>query len=195
MMTGHELGFVRQVTVRNGCILRDGDKVLELAGLGGREWSEEVYRMLALDYPKFYKMDRLSRTGMLAVHVLLAGLDLRQSFDPYDIGVILANRHASLDADANYLNASREMSSPALFVYTLPNILIGEICIRYGFKGHNLFFIEEAFDAGQMLEQVRTYHRSGMAQAYICGYVDAWQDEQEAEVYLALPHPVYEQEI
>lgn len=188
-MAGTRLEFVRQVLVRNGRVMRDGKVLLDRAGLPPREWSEEAYRLLEMEYPKFYKMDPLSRTGMLAVHALLGDTDVREWTDPYDIGVILANRHASLDADANYLQASRELPSPALFVYTLPNILIGEICIRYGFKGHNLFFLDEAFDAERMLGRIRAYHRAGMAQAYICGWVDTWRDDQEAEIYLALPVP------
>ena len=37
-------------------------------------------------------------------------------------------------------------ASPALFVYTLPNIVIGEICIRHHFKGENAFFVFKQFD-------------------------------------------------
>jgi hypothetical protein len=34
-----------------------------------------------------------------------------------------------------------------LFVYTLSNIVAGEICIRHKIKGENAFFVSEEFDA------------------------------------------------
>ena len=39
------------------------------------------------------------------------------------------------------------MASPSVFVYTLPNVVVGEICIRYKIKGENTFFIREGHES------------------------------------------------
>ena len=75
-------------------------------------------------------------------------------YKPEDIGVVLANANSSLDTDIKYFETVKDIASPALFVYTLPNIVIGEICIRHNFKGENAFFIFEEFDAGFIQQYV-----------------------------------------
>jgi len=100
-----------------------------------------VYQKLALQYPKFYKMDNLSKLGLLAAEVLLKDSDIKDRVTPEETGIILCNSNASLDTDIRYLETAKELASPAQFVYTLPNIVIGEISIRHGFKGENCFFI------------------------------------------------------
>jgi hypothetical protein len=67
--------------------------------------------------------------------------------DPYATGIVLSNSNASLDADIKYYDSVANIPSPALFVYTLPNIVIGEISIKHSFKGENAFFIFDSFDA------------------------------------------------
>ena len=44
--------------------------------------------------------------------------------------LVLSNANASLDVDLKYAKTMQTGASPALFVYTLPNIVIGEISIR-----------------------------------------------------------------
>ena len=56
---------------------------------------------------------------------------------------MICNADASLDTDIKYLATTKELPSPSVFVYTLPNIMIGEICIRNHFKGESFFFISE----------------------------------------------------
>ena len=89
----------------------------------------EKYRSMGLDDMKFYKMDDMSKLGYIACHMLLEGLQ----FAPEEMAVILQNRNASLDSDLKHLsNITRGAgASPAVFVYTLPNVASGEISIRH----------------------------------------------------------------
>ena len=94
-----------------------------------------AYQQLQLNYPKFYKMDNLSKLGWLATEVLLKDSFDKGAYQPEDTAVILVNANSSLDDDIKYWESIKDVASPSLFVYTLPNIVIGEICIRNHFKG------------------------------------------------------------
>jgi hypothetical protein len=113
-----------------------------------------VYQYFELQYPKFYKMDNLSKLGWLTAEILLKDNFKKEIYGPEQIGLILANANSSLDNDLKYIETVSEMASPSLFVYTLPNIVIGEICIRNRFKGEHAFFVQESFDADFMAQQV-----------------------------------------
>lgn len=96
----------------------------------------ELYRRYVCDYPKFFKMDTLSRLGFVAADILLKETKVD--------AVILANRSASIKNDNDYLatiSEGRYYPSPALFVYTLPNIVTGEIAIRHHIQGETSFYV------------------------------------------------------
>ena len=86
-------------------------------------------------------MDNLSKLGWLASEVLLKNSFDKENYQPEEIGIVLANANSSLDKDIKYWESVQDMASPSLFVYTLPNIVIGEICIRNHFKGENALYI------------------------------------------------------
>ena len=62
--------------------------------------------------------------------------------------------------------------SPAIFVYTLPNILIGEICIRNGFKGEGVFFIQEKFDKEFIFGCAEDHLKKSRSAVCLAGWVD-----------------------
>lgn len=143
-----------------------------------------VYRHLGLSYPKFYKMDRLSKLGWLAAEVLLVAAGFQPGTYPAEtLGVVLTNASASLDTDLAYLESSKAQPSPALFVYTLPNIVVGEICIRNGFKGENAFFVFERFDAGFLQGYVGELIENGLLRACLCGWVELLDERAEAVLF------------
>ena len=134
----------------------------------------DIYRSSGADYPKFFKMDMLSRLGFVAAAKLLDGKG--ESWD--DTAVILANRHASLDDDVKYLatiSPGDYYPSPALFVYTLANIVAGEIAIRYGMHGETTFYIDDAYDSAAMSEEARRLIVSRRASKVVFGWID-WYD-------------------
>ncbi len=99
-----------------------------------------VYREMIGGYPKFFKMDGLSRLGVVAAELLLRGIK-----DKADLAVSLVTCHGCKVTDEAFLAtvASDEefYPSPALFVYTLPNIVAGEIAIRHGIYGETCVYM------------------------------------------------------
>jgi len=153
-------------------VTRDERVIFEEAAATPGDFLVAAYRHSGIAYPKFFKMDNLSRLGWLAAELLTQGQGLLEKYDPKRVGIVLSNASSSLDTDTRYYETTRDMASPALFVYTLPNIVMGEICIRQGFKGENAFFITEAFDADFMQRYVTGLMEEGNLDCCICGWVE-----------------------
>ena len=102
----------------------------------------ERYRALGDPNMKFSKMDDLCKLAYVASCELLAAH--RPDYPAERIGVVLANRSASLDSDRRHqaiIDANDACgASPAVFVYTLPNIMLGQVAIKHGLKGESTFF-------------------------------------------------------
>ncbi len=126
---------------RNGELLFSGKPTDALD-----EFLQAAYDFLNPNYPKFYKMDRLSQLGLLASLILLEGRKLNEEYGPEETAVVFSNASSSLETDKRYFESTQQIASPSLFVYTLPNIVAAEVCIRHGLKGENAFFITEQFD-------------------------------------------------
>ena len=112
--------------------------------LTGEKRLVELYRQYVKDYPKFFKMDTLSRLGFIAAELLLQAEGAERFVPREDRAVILANRSASIKNDKDYMETISEGNyypSPALFVYTLPNIVTGEIAIRNKYLGETAFYV------------------------------------------------------
>lgn len=143
-----------------------------------------IYRHLDIQYPKYHKMDNLSKLGWLANEVLLKDSFDAAGYQAEEIAIVLSNASSSLDTDIKYLETTKQMASPALFVYTLPNIVIGEISIRHKFKGENAFFITETFDAAFIQQYVANLIDAGVMQCCICGWVELLGDNYHAALFL-----------
>jgi len=176
--------YINSFTVlRNGVIAKDGDVVFQSAEKG-LSFLTAAYEALEMDYPRFYKMDALSKTGIIAADLLLKDQP-EQSLRPSDeTGIVLSNRNGSIEADAQYWQASQDYPSPASFVYTLPNIVIGEISIRDGFKGENAFFVSDALDAAWIHWYVTDLMHRNLLKTCICGWVDVIGEASDACLFL-----------
>lgn len=136
--------IMRTVTVADGKISRDGKPVFTSPSSDFGEFARAVYHASGKQYMKFFKMDNLCKLGYLACEELLDGL----VFSPEEMALVLCNSSSSMDSDIRHLrtmaaNGGESGASPAVFVYTLPNVVSGEICIRHRIKGENTFFISE----------------------------------------------------
>ncbi|MDP4256796.1 MAG: hypothetical protein Q8937_01065 [Bacteroidota bacterium] len=144
-----------------------------------------AYTHFGFTYPRFYKMDPLSKLGWLTSEILLTepppGI---RSLHPEQVGLMLTNANSSLDTDLKYYASVKDIPSPSLFGYTLPNIMIGEICIRNNFKGENTFFITDGFDAGLIRQQVDLLIDGNILKACICGWVDLLREDYKAVLFL-----------
>jgi hypothetical protein len=143
-----------------------------------------AYQYFKLLYPKFFKMDPLSRLGWLTAELLLAENWDSAAYRPEDIAIVLSNAHSSLDTDYKYNDTIRDIPSPSVFVYTLPNIMIGEISIRHGFKGESAFFLSPSFDPTLLAGYTNLLLQQGIAKAAIVGWVDLLGDDYKAALFL-----------
>lgn len=147
------------------------------------DFFEAAYKDLGIDYPKFYKMDMLSKAGFIASEYLLRQRSL-SGYKSDEVAIVLSNRNASLDTDIKYAESAKLQASPALFVYTLPNIVIGEISIRNKFKGENSFFVAPSFDAKLLFDYVGITLETTSSRACIAGWVDVLGEEHDVLLYL-----------
>ncbi|WP_419788740.1 beta-ketoacyl synthase N-terminal-like domain-containing protein [Mucilaginibacter sp. X4EP1] len=129
-------------------------------------------------------MDNLSKLGWLASEVLLKDSFAKDRYKPEDVGLIFSNANASLDTDLKYLVSVEDIASPSLFVYTLPNIVTGEICIRNNFKGEDAFFICEHFNAEFIENYVSNLFDNNLMQACICGWIELTGEDYKAALFL-----------
>ena len=90
---------------------------------------------------------------------------LKKSFKDDEIALLFGNNHSSAETDIQFSNSYKDgnSASPALFVYTLPNILIGEIAIRNKWYGENLFTVYPKFNA-ELFEKNITL----LAETHLC---------------------------
>ena len=174
--------------IRRQSVVKNGARIFEGTGEGLPEFLRSLYDRFSGQYPKFHKMDLLSKLGWAATEILLQDVPM-EAYAPEDTGVILANASSSLDTDERYFDTVKEIASPALFVYTLPNIVIGEISIRHKFKGENAFFITETFDIPFMTGYVQQLLDAGIIRAAVCGWVEQYHDRYEAALYLVEKQP------
>lgn len=133
------------IRISEGNITRDGKVIARQEGTA----PENFYRGLQYSYPKFFKMDVLCKWAWLGAEALLNNTDkfVYEGIDKNKIAVVLATAHGCLDVDKKYQQSIQSIPSPALFVYTLSNIMLGEICIRHGFKGEQACLINDEFDS------------------------------------------------
>ena len=149
---------------------------------------KSLYKKESVNYPKFYKMDNLGKLGFMAAEMIFKESPFLERYKREDIGIVIQNSSSSLDTDKAYNETIRDRSnyfpSPSVFVYTLPNILIGEICIRHGIKGENAFLLSAQFDPGALTEAVSLLLDKDRAQACLCGWVEVLGDRFESVLFL-----------
>ena len=132
-------------------------------------------------------MDGLSKLGFIALEGLLK--DKENRFEPCeDTAVICFNRSSSLETDTNFQetisNDKNYFPSPSLFVYTLPNIVTGEMAIRNKYFGETSFYISEKFDEEQIMEIVENAFFDKSTKRVIFAWIENY--EEIHEVLMAL---------
>lgn len=130
-----------------------------------------VYKQKEISYPKFHKMSNMCKLGFLGTEFLLEGKEI-STIDKNRVAVVLACKSSSLQADMEYSKSISDIPSPALFVYTLANIVTGEICIRHGLKGEELMLVQEEFDYDFLMNYVEVLFKEKKTDLCITGFVD-----------------------
>jgi 3-oxoacyl-[acyl-carrier-protein] synthase-1 len=132
----------------------------------------DLYRDLKIDYPKFFKMDNLCKAGFLAAEILL-----QNHKNKSETAIICFTSAASLNTDKAFEKTIQDKDaffpSPALFVYTLPNIANGEIAIRHGCHAETSCYVSEKENAEMIAEIVnQTFNNTPDLQQALVGWLN-----------------------
>ena len=150
----------------------------------------EIYKRYIGSYPKFYKMDRLSQLGFVASELLLSKETRRQGDkETSSRAVVLFNHTSSLWVDREYTKSiavgEDYFPSPSLFVYTLPNIVCGEIAVRNGYHAETSFYILPHKDEDMMQQVLTSTFLDHSLQSIVAGWID-YEDESHFEAEFKL---------
>ena len=175
------------IHIKNNTVALNGKVIYTDDEADFKLFIKNAYKATETKYPKFFKMDSLSKLAFLASDVLLKNETLNIDKEN-NIAIVFSNKASSLDTDRKHQQSIQDnlnyYPSPAVFVYTLPNICIGEISIKYKLYSENSFFIFDSFNA----DYLRTYANSllddGKSNEVLCGWVDYDEGSYEAFIYL-----------
>jgi hypothetical protein len=172
--------------IENNAVFVNGEKLFELENVGFSEFIKNAYKEFKIEYPKFFKMDNLSKLAFVTSEIILK--EVCKIDKENDVAIVFANQSSSLDTDVKYQNSIQDKEnyfpSPAVFVYTLPNICVGEISIKHQLKSENAFFVFENFNAEFITNYANQLIESGKAESVLCGWVEFYQEKYKSFVYL-----------
>lgn len=179
-------GIVAYCRITGESVSVNGKLILHYNPLSDHSWSKQIYHHIGLDYPKFYKMDRLSQFGVLGSE-LVKGVsnNATSGYQDDEVALLFANSESSADTDrrfeGSYLTGGAP--SPSLFVYTLPNIVMGEIAIRNKWYGENMFAVFPKFAADFFVNYSSILIKKG-SMAVMAGWVSLERNEVDVLVFL-----------
>src|SRR5688572_4494681 len=123
-MTVHKNYIHSFCTIQKNQIFLNGEIVFSTEHDLFTAFSKKAYQHFEINYPKFFKMDNLSKLAFLAAELLLK--DNKKGGEENNTALVFANKSSSLDTDVKHQNSIADVDnyypSPAVFVYTLPNI-------------------------------------------------------------------------
>jgi hypothetical protein len=183
-----ELHITSRICIREGVVTLNGKRVMENHGQEPDVFLREAYDLCAVSYPKFFKMDNLCKLAFVAAELLQKETNCKEKYDDTRKSLILQNNASSLDTDLKHIrsieNPDAYFPSPSVFVYTLPNIAAGEICIRNRIKGYTAFFIFDAFEPEFLFEQVSRRFQKNETDACIFGITEFLGNQYEACLFM-----------
>ena len=176
---------VKSVKITPSSLEIDGEKIQVEST--GKNLLTEIYKTYIGDYPKFHKMDLFSKLAFLAADIV----SQTESECGKDEGraVILFNSSSSIVADrkhiATFCKEGEFYPSPSVFLYTLPNIVTGEIAIKHGYKGETSLYIIDSYNEEIIKTVVDATFAQSSVKTMITGWVDCSSDDEfEANIKL-----------
>lgn len=181
----NEPEVLHKVILTSDSLSIDGETIPVAAK--GKELLTEIYKTHIGDYPKFYKMDMFSRLVFLASELLILRED--KSDGAMEHSVVLFNRTSSIVTDRKHIATIEDpkgfFPSPSVFLYTLPNIVTGEIAIKHGYTGETSLYILEDKNIEIMAAIVKSSFAMSESRLMITGWADcSAEDTFEAELCL-----------
>jgi hypothetical protein len=175
-------------SIRNQKVSLHGKVIFESTEEHSAAFYTAVYKHFGVNYPKFYKMDNLCKLGFLLSEILLKDKNHNQRYSCDETGIILQNAASSIDTDKVHQLSVNDRAayfpSPSVFVYTLANIVIGEICIRHKLFGESTFFIRKKFDIPGIHTYVKQLFDDRIVKSCITGWIESDGDHYDGMLCL-----------
>lgn len=177
-----KLYITSHLSIQNNKVILDDKELFRSESEDFSAFSREAYKHFEINYPKFFKMDNLSKLAFLGAEIILKKELLNDADN--DIALVFANRSSSLDTDYKHQKTIADKDnyypSPAIFVYTLPNICMGEISIRHKLYAENSFFIFEDFNTDFLGNYSAYLLKTGKTTKVLLAWVEYFQNEYKA---------------
>lgn len=175
--------------IRNHRISVNGEMLFETPETDFAAFIKASYKSLGLSYSKFFKMDNLSKLAFIAADIMLKNETEKK------IALVFSNKGSSLDTDRKHQesieNTADFYPSPAVFVYTLPNICLGEISIKHELHSENAFFIFDSFNPSELQAYCSSLLRTSNSEKVLCGWVDFDKGKYDAFLYVVAKNGIF----
>ena len=175
-----EIRCTREVRIENSSVFINNELIFHSEEPDFGIFIRDTYKKSGGNNMKFYKMDDLCKLGYVAAEYLLKD----KTFAPLEMGMLLANATSSLHTDIRHQQLIDQdgdrAASPAVFVYTLPNVVSGEICIRHKIQGENTFFITKAYQPEKLERYARIVMQKGKLNYCIIGWCELLKNTYKA---------------
>ena len=168
--------------IRDNMISLNGENLFSSEETDFPSFIKAAYKSLQIDHSKFFKMDNLSKLAFIAAEIVL------KEEAEKNIALALSNQASSLDTDRKYEASIADLEnsypSPGVFVYTLPNICLGEISIKHGLYSENAFFVFDAFNPEALYDYSNSLLHTKKAEKVLCGWVNFDDGKYDAFLYV-----------
>ena len=184
------LGIKSWINLNSSSVFFKGTRIATDAY--GKDLLVSLYRKYINGYPKFFKMDPLSRLGFVACELLFNSekVETLQTDNlNEDSCLILFNKSASLANDKIYnetIDHENYFPSPSVFVYTLPNIVTGEIAIKNKIYGETSFYVIDELDATTIFNVVSSSMSDTNNNRCICGWLECSNEDNFNAILLMI---------
>lgn len=149
------------------------DVLLKTGAETGMSLLTSVYKNGAIGYPKYYKMDPLCRLGFIGAEMILGP---QPAPDSDTHAVVVIGHGGSIADDRHYQETIADVNdyfpSPAVFVYTLANIVTGEISIRHKLFGETSSYLIENYDYERITDLLLTAFNDPETEHITGGWID-----------------------
>ena len=134
----------------------------------------EIFKKYLADGSRFFKMDLYSRLAYAGTSLLAK--DALEDADPEDRALFIFTQNGSVLADRKHLstfsNPEEFFPSPAIFINTLPNVVLGEIAVKNSIKGETTLVLLPHRDEAAMNRIIEATVSATRPSVMLCGWVD-----------------------
>ncbi len=154
------------------------DQAVALKGRGPALVTE-IFKKYLADGSRFFKMDLYSRLAYVGTTLLAK--DALEDAGSEDRALVIFTQNGSVLADRKHLSTFSHpdefFPSPAVFINTLPNVVLGEIAVKNSIKGETTLVLLPDRDETAMQRIIEATVAATRPSVLICGWVDCDADD------------------